>query len=89
MIGDENRQMLSDQQWKWLENELFGFKNQKVAIPELTIIVSSVQVLTTNPTVESWGHFPSQRKRLLRTLSQYEKQTGKSLLLLSVSQSHS
>lgn len=78
--------MLSEEQWSWLDDELFPKKNDNSSFPELTVIVSSVQVLTTNPSVESWGHFPLERKRLLSKLRKFEIETGKSLLILSVSQ---
>ncbi|KAL7575171.1 hypothetical protein ACA910_018662 [Epithemia clementina (nom. ined.)] len=40
--------------------------------PALFIVVSSIQVLTTNPVMESWGHFPHERQRLIRLLSQVQ-----------------
>lgn len=89
--------LLGDAQWEWLEQEL---RQSSAAIH---VIVSSIQVLTTNPVrknglsscgfgavlpnshsyilpstastlhslqvMESWGHFPSERARLLRLLS--------------------
>ena len=36
--------------------------------PRCLCVVSSIQVLTTNPVMESWGHFPAERERLLRLL---------------------
>ncbi len=33
------------------------------------IIGSSIQVLTTNPAIESWGHYPNERLRLLKLLN--------------------
>lgn len=56
--------ILGDEQWKWLEAEL---KNSQA---QIHVVVSSIQVLTTNPTVESWGHFPHERERLLSLLGQ-------------------
>lgn len=38
----------------------------------VTIVVSSVQLLTTNPVVESWGHFPAAKRRLLRLFDKYK-----------------
>ena len=58
-----NRKMLNEEQWEWLEEEIYNSDSQ------VHIIVSSVQVLTTNPVVESWGHFPEERDRLLRLLN--------------------
>lgn len=54
--------MLGDDQWHWLESTL------KHSTADFHIIVSSVQVLTTNPVVESWGHFPEEKKRLLKLM---------------------
>jgi PhoD-like phosphatase len=54
--------MLGDDQWQWLESTL------KHSTADFHIVVSSVQVLTTNPVVESWGHFPEEKKRLLKLM---------------------
>jgi PhoD-like phosphatase len=54
--------MLGDSQWQWLESTL------KHSPADFHIVVSSVQVLTTNPVVESWGHFPEEKKRLLKLM---------------------
>ena len=53
--ADYEGDMLGEAQWKWLRSEL---SDSKAAVH---IIVSSVQVLTSNPFVESWGHFPQVR----------------------------
>ncbi|KAL3901308.1 MAG: hypothetical protein SGPRY_012301 [Prymnesium sp.] len=55
--------MLSPAQWAWLEREL---TNSTAAAH---LIVSSVQVLTSSPVVESWGHFPRERDKLLHMLA--------------------
>ena len=55
--------MLGDDQWRWLEGQLDG------SMASMHVVVSSIQVLTTNPVIESWGHFPRERERLLRLLS--------------------
>ena len=54
--------VLGEEQWQWLEKEL---DNSEASVH---VVVSSIQVLTTNPTVESWGHFPYERQRLLKLL---------------------
>lgn len=41
--------MLGDEQWEWLDGVLRG------STADVTLIVSSVQLLTSNPLVESWG----------------------------------
>lgn len=58
----EQRTMLGEEQWQWLERELRGSR------ADLNIIVSSVQIWTTNPAMESWGHFPREQDRLWRLL---------------------
>lgn len=54
--------VLGDDQWIWLEETL------KSSTADAHILVSSIQVLTTNPVVESWGHFPIAKRRLLRLI---------------------
>jgi len=58
-----DREVLGEKQWRWLEEQV----NESKA--SVHIVVSSIQVLTTNPVVESWGHFPTERARLLKTLN--------------------
>ncbi|XP_020572992.1 uncharacterized protein LOC110019599 isoform X1 [Phalaenopsis equestris] len=66
--------MLGESQWKWLEKELYGPGS------EITIIASSIQVVSnlsanTGPIfyVESWGHFPKERERLYKLISDSER----------------
>ena len=66
--------VLGEPQWLWLEREL---AESSAAVH---VVVSSVQVLTTNPMVESWGHFPAERRRLLALL---RKHAPRGLVLLS------
>jgi phosphodiesterase/alkaline phosphatase D-like protein len=54
--------VLGGEQWAWLEQEL------ETSLAAVHVVVSSIQVLTTNPTVESWGHFPAERQRLIQLL---------------------
>jgi alkaline phosphatase D len=56
-------EILGEEQWAWLERELAE------STASIHIIVSSIQVLTTNPVVESWGHFPKERERLLKLIN--------------------
>ena len=56
-------EMLGKDQWMWLEQQL----NESDA--SVHIVVSSIQVLTTNPVVEGWGHYPTERARLLKLLN--------------------
>ena len=55
--------VLGEEQWRWFEQELAE------SSASIHIIVSSIQILTTNPVVESWGHFPRERDRLLKMIS--------------------
>ncbi|XP_026194605.1 uncharacterized protein LOC34618126 [Cyclospora cayetanensis] len=66
--------ILGEDQWTWLRAQL---KHSKARVH---ILVSSIQILTGLPLLESWGHFPAARDRLLRLL-QETKPRG--LLLLS------
>lgn len=68
--------MLGEEQWKWLEQEV----SSKDEAPALTLVVSSVQVLTTNPSMEGWGHFPAERDRLIRLLAGLAESTSVFLL---------
>ena len=36
------------------------------------ILVSSIQLFTSNPAVESWGHFPAAKRRLVSLLERYD-----------------
>jgi alkaline phosphatase D len=55
--------LLGAEQWAWLEGQV-----KELPPPNVLLIVSSIQVLTTNPAMESWGHFPNERDRLVRLL---------------------
>jgi alkaline phosphatase D len=59
-------ELLGEAQWRWLETELRN--SASLAAADAHIIVSSIQVLTSNPVFESWGHFPSEKKRLIELL---------------------
>lgn len=70
-----NGRMLDDEQWNWLEQHLLGTDAQ------VNIVVSSIQVLTTNKFMETWGQFPQEREKLMKLLNQVEE--NKSVVLLS------
>ena len=59
----DDKQVLGEEQWAWFERKLTE------STASMHVIVSSIQVLTTNPVVESWGHFPNERKRLLKLIN--------------------
>lgn len=52
--------VLGSDQWEWLELEL---EDSEASVH---VVVSSIQVMTTNPVMETWGHFPAEQARLLR-----------------------
>lgn len=60
----ETATILGQEQWTWLEEQLME------SAADVHIVVSSIQVLTTNPTMEGWGHFPHERRRLIDLLRQ-------------------
>ena len=60
--------ILGEKQWTWFESVL----KEAVSSSELTIIVSGIQIFTSNPLVESWTHFPRSRKRLIEILRKYD-----------------
>jgi alkaline phosphatase D len=62
-----NGAVLGDKQWKWFENELQQLRHESVGF---TIVVSSIQLMTTNPVVESWGHFPLEKKKMFNILKE-------------------
>ena len=70
MEGD----MLGEEQWKWLENEL------RTSPANLNILSTSIQVLADEHGHEKWGNFPNCRKRLLQLIV---KTQPKNLLILS------
>jgi len=59
-----SNKIIGEEQWTWLEQEL------KNSTAQAHIVISSVQIFTTNPLVESWGHYPKEKKRLLSLLNQ-------------------
>ena len=91
---DHDADVLGEEQWAWLENVLTApalpLKVERRGVggdgggthdrPDLTVVVSSVQVTTSNPLVESWGHFPRARSRLFELLA---KHRPRGLLLIS------
>lgn len=59
---DPHSTLLGSDQWMWLERELM-----KPA--DLSILVSSIQVLPTQHGWEKWGNFPHERDRLLKLIN--------------------
>ena len=54
---DTSKQLLSQQQWSWLEQQL-----RQPA--DIRIIASSIQVVADEHGFETWGNFPHERQRL-------------------------
>ncbi|KAH8090119.1 hypothetical protein JL720_6424 [Aureococcus anophagefferens] len=61
--ADFGGDVLGEAQWAWLERELLDARDSS-----FVVVPSSVQVLTSNPTFESWAHFPKAKRRLLALL---------------------
>jgi alkaline phosphatase D len=68
--GCEQSGILGEDQWAWLETQLL------TSTADLNIIVSSVQIWTTNPAMESWGHFPKEQERLWTLLERHYARGG-------------
>jgi PhoD-like phosphatase len=83
--GCENNSILGEEQWTWLEEQLLLPSQDDSAIivePDVILILSSIQVWSTNPAMEGWGHFPTEQKRLFHLLERhYEKSTAPVIFL--------
>lgn len=64
-----NGQVLGEEQWKWLENELVKSK------AKVNLLVSGSQFLPTEHAYEKWANFPKERERLLQLLASSGVQT--------------
>ncbi|WP_317197154.1 alkaline phosphatase D family protein [Algoriphagus marincola] len=56
-------QILGEEQWKWLENEL------NTSPAKVNLIVSGIQFLPTQHAYEKWANFPQERERLLSLIA--------------------
>ncbi len=72
-VTDPKATMLGDEQWAWLEAEL-----KKPA--DLRIIVSSIQIISSEHPYEKWENIPAERKRFFDLL---KKCGTKRVVLLS------
>ena len=70
-------EVLGETQWAWLDRVVEEVNGD--ADVQHVVVVSSIQVLTQNPLVESWGHFPVEKRRLVGSLGR----VNKNLLFLS------
>lgn len=62
---DQKVQLLSSEQWQWLEDEL-----KKPA--QLRLIVSSIQLIPDDHYFEKWGNFPNEKQRFFNLLKKYK-----------------
>lgn len=63
---DTDGDVLGEEQWKWLESE---FRSSKAKV---VLIGTGYQFVSDKHPFESWGHFPSERERMLKLI----KDTG-------------
>ena len=63
-----SQQILDQKQWDWFKDIL---KSQQYQTSNLVLIISSTQIFTSNPYFESWGHFPSEKRKLLKLINDY------------------
>lgn len=66
--------ILGEQQWEWLENELFNSK------ADFNILISSIQFLSNKHGFECWGNFPHEVDRLTGLISEAK---AKGVIVLS------
>lgn len=66
--------ILGTKQWNWLENEL------KKSKEDFTIIVSSIQLLSSEHGFETWGNFPHEVEKMMNLI---KNQPVKNVLFLS------
>ena len=66
--------LLGEEQWKWLQNELYTSKAQ------FNIIVSSIQVLSNQHGFETWGNMPLEVEKLEMLI---QKSKAKGVIILS------
>lgn len=70
---DKKAQILSSEQWAWLEKEF-----KKTA--QLRILVSSIQLIPQEHGFEKWGNFPKEKEKLLNLIKKY---SAKNTIILS------
>ncbi len=57
--------ILGEDQWGWLEAQLSDTE------PEVTIIVSSIQVVASEHRFEKWANFPTEQQRLYELIAEH------------------
>jgi len=73
--NDPYASVLGTEQWKWLDETL---ENSKA---DIVIILSSIQILSTNHPYEKWSNFTADRKKLIMKLDAAAK--TKTVVLIS------
>ena len=63
-LPNESGDILSEQQWQWLEKELKGSN------ADIHIIASSIQVVPEQHAYEKWANFPNSRQRLFSLIAE-------------------
>lgn len=71
---DRNSSVLGQKQWEWLNNELH------TSNADFNIIVSSIQVLSSEHGFETWGNFPNEVVKLKKSIT---KSKAKGVFILS------
>jgi alkaline phosphatase D len=71
---DVNSSILGKEQWAWFENELITSK------ADFNIIVSSIQILSSEHGFETWGNFPNEVEKLKNSIA---KSKAKGVFMLS------
>ena len=66
---NESGEVLGEEQWKWLEEELTD------SPAKIHLIASGIQILPTEHAYEKWANFPQERERLLNLIAKTGAQT--------------
>ena len=66
---NESGEVLGEEQWKWLEEELTN------SPAKIHLIASGIQILPTEHAYEKWANFPQERERLLNLVAKTGAQT--------------
>ncbi len=70
---DEQKTMLGEDQWAWLEQQL-------MQPADVRLLVSSIQCIPSDAGQETWSNFPHERQRLLNLI---ERTQAKGMVILS------
>ena len=73
-VPNQKGTILGESQWGWLAAQLSDPE------PEITIIVSSIQVVASEHRFEKWANFPNEQRRLYQLLENHQ---SKKLFIIS------